>query len=194
MTLLEGFESIDEQLLILTHPVTGYYFKRNNNIGTYNIWHPKMELFNGEPIDIYFELFEKLGLLSKEEMKNPHSVLMTPAIDFDILLPILLLALAFTSCKNCKNEDPISRIVNNGTESVSVHIATSGGNTVNINNIQPGTTSEDKTFAQGTVSFTISIGNNADVVETVVMEDCWEYEIVIDANNNVTSLPTDRNE
>ena len=111
-----------------------------------------------------------------------------------LLLPVLLVLLVFTSCKDCKNEDPISRIVNNGTESVSVHIATSGGNTVNINNILPGTTSEDKSFAQGTVSFTISIGNNADVVETVVMEDCWEYEVIIDASNNVASFPTDRNE
>jgi hypothetical protein len=111
-----------------------------------------------------------------------------------LILPFLFLLLAFTSCKNCKNEDPISRIVNNGTEVISVHIATSGGNTVNINNIQPGETSEDKSFAQGTVSFTISIGNTGDVVETVLMEDCWEYEIVVDANNNVVSIPTDRNE
>ena len=31
--------------------------------------------------------FEKLGLLSKSEMMNPHSVLITPKIEFDILLP-----------------------------------------------------------------------------------------------------------
>ena len=87
MKLLEGFKSIDEQYLILTHPVTGYYFKRNKSLGTYDLWHPKMELFIGEPINLYFELFENLGLLTRDEMQAPHSILITPSIDFDILLP-----------------------------------------------------------------------------------------------------------
>ncbi|UKN01036.1 hypothetical protein K6119_15000 [Paracrocinitomix mangrovi] len=111
-----------------------------------------------------------------------------------LFMAFLAVAFTFTSCKKCKNEDPISRIVNNGTESTSVQIQTSGGNTVNINNILPGETSEDKTFAPGVVDFTISIGNNNPVVLSVTMEQCWEYEIVIDANNEVSSVPTDRNE
>ena len=111
-----------------------------------------------------------------------------------LFIGLVAVLLAFNSCKKCKNEDPISRIVNNGTQSTSVHIETSGGNTVNINNILPGETSEDKSFAAGQVDYVISIGNNADVNVSVVMEDCWEYEIVIDANDNVTSVPTDRNE
>ena len=110
------------------------------------------------------------------------------------LLPLMVLFIGFTACKKCKKEDPISRIVNNGTESASVQIQTSGGNTVNINNIQPGETSEDKVFAEGTVTFTISIGNNNPVVLVEEMEQCWEYEIVVDANNDVVSYPTDRNE
>lgn len=36
---------------------------------------------------LYFELFEKLGLLNKSEMMNPHSVLITSKVEFDILLP-----------------------------------------------------------------------------------------------------------
>lgn len=110
------------------------------------------------------------------------------------ILVLAVVALSFSSCKKCKGEDPISRISNNGTETCSVHIMTSGGNTVNINNIQPGEISEDKSFAPGTVDFTISIGNTGDKTVSVVMEECWEYEIVIDANNNVTSVPKDRNE
>lgn len=106
----------------------------------------------------------------------------------------MILFVGFSACKKCKKEDPVSRIVNNGTESTSVQIQTTGGNTVNINNIQPGETSEDKSFAEGIVTFTISIGNNSPVVLDVTMEQCWEYEIVIDANNQVTSVPTDRNE
>lgn len=111
-----------------------------------------------------------------------------------LLLPLLVLLIGLGSCKKCRKEDPISRIVNNGTESASVQIQTSGGNTVNINNILPGQTSEDKSFAEGLVTFTISIGNNNPKVLDVPMEQCWEYEIVIDGNNNVSSVPTDRNE
>ena len=55
------------------------------------------------------------------------------------LLPLMLLTLSFVGCKKCKNEDPRARIVNNGTDKVSVQIMTTGGNTVNINNIMPGT-------------------------------------------------------
>ena len=111
-----------------------------------------------------------------------------------LILTVLVMVIGLQSCKKCKGEDPISRIVNNGTESVSVQIQTSGGNTVNINNILSGETSEDKSFAVGNVDFTISIGNMNDVELSVLMEECWQYEIVIDENNNVNSIPTDRNE
>lgn len=109
---------------------------------------------------------------------------------------IILIGLFFSleSCKKCKGEDPQSLIINNGTETISVHIETSGGNTININNILEGTQSDPKSFAPGTVEFTISIGNLGDVVTTVEMLECWEYEIIVDANNNVASFPTDRNE
>lgn len=111
-----------------------------------------------------------------------------------ILLIGLTMSFSFQSCKKCKGEDPIAQIVNKGTESVSVQIQTSGGNTVNINNILPGQVSEIKSFAAGNVDFNISIGNMNDVDLAVVMEECWEYEILIDANNQVSSVPTDRNE
>lgn len=111
-----------------------------------------------------------------------------------IVLVGLTLTFGFQSCKKCKGEDPIAQIVNKGTESVSVQIQTSGGNTVNINNILPGEVSETKSFGAGNVDYTISIGNSTDVTLAVAMEECWEYEILIDANNQVSSVPTDRNE
>ena len=85
--LLQGFDSIDQQTLILTHPVIGYYNLKEKQLGTYEIWHPKINLKEGIAIELYFELFEKLGFLTKEEMNNPHSVLIAPEIEFDILLP-----------------------------------------------------------------------------------------------------------
>ena len=86
MQLLEGFESIDEQKFILTHPIMGYY-QIGPTIGNYQIWHPEMDLWQGKSNNLYFEIYERLGFLTKEQMQKPHSVLITPEIEFDILLP-----------------------------------------------------------------------------------------------------------
>jgi hypothetical protein len=109
----------------------------------------------------------------------------------------LIGCLSLASCKKCKNEDPRARVVNNGTKNISVQIQTSGGNTVNINNIDAGQTSEYKNFAEGNVTFTISVGNGNNTenyTKTVAMETCYEYDIVLDQSNTIVSIPTDRND
>ena len=74
-------------MLILTHPVEGYYYRRNKTLGTYSIWHDKMELTLGKAKKAYFSVLEEMKLLSKDEMNNPHSVFLTPNIKFRICLP-----------------------------------------------------------------------------------------------------------
>lgn len=114
-----------------------------------------------------------------------------------IVLSVMLLALTFNSCKKCKNEDPRARVLNNGSVDVSVHIETSGGNTININNILPGQASDFASYAPGLVDFTISVGTGGSAVDyniSVTMEECFEYDIILDANNMISSVPTDRNE
>ena len=111
-----------------------------------------------------------------------------------ILFTVLALALSISGCKKCRKEDPRARILNSGNDKVSVQIMTTGGNTVNLNNIQGGQSSDFVSYAPGEVVFTIAFQSNPDVVLNVVMEECWEYEIVINPNNTVSSLPTDRNE
>lgn len=111
-----------------------------------------------------------------------------------VLLPLIVLAIGFASCKKCKHEDPRARIINNGTDKVSVQIQTSGGNTVNINNIMPGTESEYAFYAPGAVQFTIAFQVANDTSFSVIMDECWEYDIVVNANDDVSSVPTDRNE
>ncbi|MBL4624957.1 MAG: hypothetical protein JKY42_07445 [Flavobacteriales bacterium] len=113
-----------------------------------------------------------------------------------ILISTLILVL-FSGCKKCKNEDPRARVLNNGTENVSVHIETSGGNTININNIDAGEVSSFESYAAGKVDFTITVGNgnnSTSYSSTVNMEECYEYDIQIDENNDISSIPTDRNE
>ena len=100
--------------------------------------------------------------------------------------------MSFSSCKKCKGEDPSAKIINNGTKKASVQIKTSGGNTVNINNVDPGTSSPSSTYAPGEVVFTITV-DNVNYVDTVAMSQCFDYTIAIDGNNVITSTAIDRN-
>lgn len=85
--LLAGFSSLDEQNLVLTHPVTGAFQRRDGALGGYSIWHPEMRLTVARPKRLYFGLYERLGLLTRAEMERPHSALLAPAVEFDIHLP-----------------------------------------------------------------------------------------------------------
>lgn len=104
-----------------------------------------------------------------------------------------LFAITMNSCKKCRNEDPRARIINNGTQKASVQIKTSNGNTVNINNVDPGTSSAYSSYAAGLVTFTITV-SSINYVKTFDMRECFDYDIAIDGNNNITSTPTDRND
>ena len=103
-----------------------------------------------------------------------------------------LLAITFNSCKKSVNEDPRARIINNGTQKASVQIKTSNGNTVNINNIDPGTSSAYSSYAAGQVTFTITV-NNSNYVKILDIGNGNDYDIAIDANNNITSISIHRN-
>lgn len=87
LTLQSGFENLDTMRLILTHPVTGFYYRLNGTLGSYSIWHKLMEMTLAQPNHLYFSLLERLGILTKDEMKRPHSIFICPQIDFDIHLP-----------------------------------------------------------------------------------------------------------
>ena len=102
-----------------------------------------------------------------------------------------IIPLNFTACDRCDGEDPSARIVNNGTETASVQIKTSGGNTVNLNNIDPETSSEYVAYAPGEVVFTITI-SQSELIDTVMMDECYYYDITIDSNNAIVTLPIER--
>jgi len=87
MTLVNGFKDIDHQILILTHPVAGYYWCIDGSLGTYRVWHEEITLTMGRPNQLYFSLFERLGLLNRSEMAQPHSIFISPKITFDVYLP-----------------------------------------------------------------------------------------------------------
>ncbi|MES2558211.1 MAG: hypothetical protein V4590_00615 [Bacteroidota bacterium] len=109
------------------------------------------------------------------------------------LIIAVLLTLTINACKDCDDEDPRAKIINNGAQKASVQIKTSGGNTVNINNVDPGTASPNASYASGIVMFTIKV-NNIDYSTIVEMYNCHDYEIAIDANNVITTKSVDRND
>ena len=112
------------------------------------------------------------------------------------LLSVLLtgfVAVAAGGCKKCNDEDPRARISNNGTQRASVQVKTSGGNTVNLNNVEPGASSDYASYAAGQTTFTLKV-NNIDYAKTVDVSKCHEYTVAIDRNNVITVVHTDRND
>lgn len=111
---------------------------------------------------------------------------------FTIII-IGIFAITINGCKKCKDDAPAARIINNGTQKASVQIKTSEGNTVNINNVDPGTSSSYSNYAAGQVTFTITV-KSVDYVRTYNIGNCYDYDIAIDASNNITSTAHDRND
>lgn len=87
LALQPGFESVEAMQLILTNPIRGFYYRRDGRLGSYTIWHQLMEMTLGQPQHLYFGLLERLGVLTKAEMAQPHSIFLCPSIAFDIHLP-----------------------------------------------------------------------------------------------------------
>jgi hypothetical protein len=92
VTSAEGFSSFDELRLILTHPVDGYFYRADRRVGGYSVWHEEIPMTVGRARNLYFSLYERLGLLSRAEMQRPHSVLLCPETEFQVFLPPRLIA------------------------------------------------------------------------------------------------------
>jgi Uncharacterized conserved protein (COG2071) len=84
---IEGFTSSEEMQLILTHPVDGYFYRSNHKVGSYSVWHKEILFTSGRAHDLYFSLYEQLGLLSRDEMQHPHSIFICPETEFTVFLP-----------------------------------------------------------------------------------------------------------
>lgn len=87
MRLLPGFRDLEEQVLVLTHPITGWFFRLDGQLGTYSVSHEVIPMTIARPRQLQFGLFERLGLVSRDEMQTPHSVLLCPLTTFQVHLP-----------------------------------------------------------------------------------------------------------
>ncbi len=92
VTTVEGFDSLEEAMLILTHPVDGFFRRLDGRLGGYSVGHEPIPITDGRARHLSFGLYRALGLLTDEEMERPHSVFLCPETEFRVFLPPRLIA------------------------------------------------------------------------------------------------------
>ena len=84
---LAGVSSLEAGLVLLTHPLRGYFYRRDGALGSYAIWHGRAKPTEGTTQEATYPLLQRLGLVEDGDRSNIHSVLLQPSIDFTIYLP-----------------------------------------------------------------------------------------------------------
>ena len=87
-----GFPDVESYRVFLTHPLAGFYHRRDGKLGTYRVWHDKLKPRPARLIHARFDLLERLNLVSFAEQLHPYSVLIEPVNEFTIYLPPQVLA------------------------------------------------------------------------------------------------------
>jgi hypothetical protein len=86
-TALAGVANMEAGLVLLTHPLRGYFYRRDRALGSYTIWHSRTMPTQGTVQVASYPLLQNLGLVEAGDIGAVHSVLLQPAIDFTIYLP-----------------------------------------------------------------------------------------------------------
>lgn len=84
---LAGFPDLETGLVYLTHPLTGFYYRRDGKLGTYRVWHDQLRVAPAKLESANFGLLERMGIVTLDEQQDPHSVLVEPINEFTIYLP-----------------------------------------------------------------------------------------------------------
>lgn len=84
---LTGFPSLETGLVLLTHPLQGYFYRRDGALGSYSIWHDRLQPTVGTVLEARFPLLDRLGLLPAGDLSTIHSVLLQHSTNFTIYLP-----------------------------------------------------------------------------------------------------------
>jgi hypothetical protein len=84
---IDGFPDLETGMLILTHPLTGFYRRRDGALGSYKVWHDRLALRAGICRHARFGLLDRLGLVRFEDQARPYSVMLQHQTEFTIYLP-----------------------------------------------------------------------------------------------------------
>lgn len=82
-----GFPNTESALVYLTHPLSGFYHRRDGKLGTYRVWHKELEVKPAKLQSARFKLLSELGIVKESEQSSPYSVLIEPINKFTIYLP-----------------------------------------------------------------------------------------------------------
>ncbi len=82
-----GFPDEESALVTLTHPLTGYYYRRDGRLGSYSIWHDRLKMTPAQLLSARFDVLERMGIANSEEQQQPYSLLVQPKTEFTIYLP-----------------------------------------------------------------------------------------------------------
>lgn len=82
-----GFPNTESALVYLTHPLAGFYYRRDGKLGTYRVWHKELLVKPASLKSANFKLLADLGLVNHSEQQTPYSVLIEPINEFTIYLP-----------------------------------------------------------------------------------------------------------
>lgn len=82
-----GFPDVESALVYLTHPLAGFYYRRDGKLGTYRVWHKELEVKPAKLQSAKFKLLSDLGIVKESEQNLPYSVLIEPINEFTIYLP-----------------------------------------------------------------------------------------------------------
>lgn len=87
VTELQGYPDLEHGLVTLTHPLTGVFRRTDGRLGTYPVWHDRLEMTVGRCVDIRAGLLDRLGVVPFAEQADTHSVLIQPSTEFTVYLP-----------------------------------------------------------------------------------------------------------
>lgn len=85
MGRLDGFADEEDTAVVLTHPLAGYFTRRDAALGSYSVWHARLDLQRADVHHASFAVFERLGLIEPDAV--PHSALIQRQTLFKIFLP-----------------------------------------------------------------------------------------------------------
>ena len=82
-----GFADTESALVYLTHPLAGFYHRRDGKLGTYRVWHAQLMVKPAQLKRAQFKLLSDLGIVFESEQQLPYSVLIEPINEYTIYLP-----------------------------------------------------------------------------------------------------------
>jgi len=107
------------------------------------------------------------------------------------LLTVSLLAVAAGCSTDPEDSPPKFRVSNERTTNASLQVKTSGGNTININNVTPGQITEFSEVAEGVVDVTVTIQGETNAIMGSFMAEKNRSFTVVVANTTPPTLRID---